>query len=64
MNKILLIAVGTVATLTVMAANETQTQPAAGTAAPDFSLMTSDRSKVSLKDFSGKCLSISSTFIK
>jgi peroxiredoxin Q/BCP len=36
------------------AANETQTQPAAGTAAPDFSLTTGDGSQVSLKDYKGK----------
>jgi len=33
---------------------DTQTQPAAGTMAPDFSLATSDGSQVSLKDFKGK----------
>ena len=33
---------------------DTQTQPAAGNAAPDFSLTTSDGSQVSLKDFKGK----------
>ena len=33
---------------------QTQTQPAAGSAAPDFSLATSDGSQVSLKDFKGK----------
>ena len=36
------------------AANESQKQPAAGTAAPDFSLTTSDGSQVSLKDYRGK----------
>ena len=40
--------------ITAMAADQTQTQPAAGTAAPDFSLSTSDGSQVSLKDFKGK----------
>ena len=33
---------------------EKQTQPAAGTAAPAFSLTTSDGSQVSLKDYRGK----------
>src|ERR1700676_3963940 len=55
MNKIL-------ATFTVLsaiasmvtAANEPQKQPAAGTAAPDFSLTTGDGSQVSLKDYKGK----------
>jgi len=37
-----------------MAANETQTQPAAGSPAPDFSLTTSDGSQVNLKDYRGK----------
>lgn len=46
------ITVGSLA-LSVMAA-EPQTQPAAGTQAPDFSLSTSDGSQVSLKDFKGK----------
>src|SRR2546430_17211116 len=40
--------------ITAMAADQTQTQPAAGSAAPDFSLSTSDGSQVSLKDFKGK----------
>ncbi|MBV9617845.1 MAG: peroxiredoxin [Verrucomicrobia bacterium] len=40
--------------LAAMAANETQTQPAAGSAAPEFTLATSDGSQVSLKDFKGK----------
>jgi peroxiredoxin Q/BCP len=40
--------------LAAMAANETQTQPVAGSAAPEFSLATSDGSQVSLKDFKGK----------
>lgn len=35
-------------------ATGTQTQPAAGTAAPDFSLITGDGSQVSLKDYRGK----------
>jgi thioredoxin-dependent peroxiredoxin len=35
-------------------ATETQTQPAAGTAAPDFKLTTGDGGQVSLKDYRGK----------
>src|SRR2546422_1409569 len=35
-------------------ATETQTQPATGTAAPDFKLTTGDGSQVSLKDYRGK----------
>lgn len=35
-------------------ATETQKQPAAGTAAPDFSLTTGDGSQVNLKDYRGK----------
>ena len=38
----------------VNAANEPQKQPAAGSTAPDFSLVTSDGSQVSLKDYKGK----------
>src|SRR6201998_2212946 len=41
-------------TLAAMAASETQTQPAVGQAAPEFSLPTSDGSQVSLKYFKGK----------
>ena len=41
-------------TLTLVQGADTPTQPAAGTAAPDFSLSTSDGSQVSLKDFKGK----------
>ncbi len=37
-----------------MSAAEIQKQPAAGTAAPDFNLTTSDGSQVSLKDYRGK----------
>jgi peroxiredoxin Q/BCP len=55
MNRIL---VGTIAffaiALAAMAANETETQPAAGKPAPDFSLTTGDGSQVSLKDYRGK----------
>jgi peroxiredoxin Q/BCP len=55
MNKILATttAFGAIAFM-AMAANETQTQPAAGSPAPDFSLTTSDGSQVNLKDFRGK----------
>jgi peroxiredoxin Q/BCP len=35
-------------------ATETQTQPAAGTTAPDFKLTTGDGTQVSLKDYRGK----------
>ena len=48
-----IIAIGAV-TFTTMAANETQTQPAPGKPAPDFSLTTGDGSQVSLKDYRGK----------
>jgi peroxiredoxin Q/BCP len=54
MNKILLIAFGLIATLTVMQAQETQKQPEVGQPAPDFSLTTGDGSQVSLKDYKGK----------
>ena len=54
MNKLSLSAIVGLITLALVQAAETQTQPAAGTAAPDFSLATSDGSQVSLKDFKGK----------
>jgi Peroxiredoxin len=54
MNKIFLSAIAGLITLVVMQAAETQNQPLAGTAAPDFSLTTSDGSQVSLKDYRGK----------
>ena len=56
MKKSLLLAIASFATLALVkgAETQTQTQPAAGTAAPDFSLSTSDGSQVSLKDFKGK----------
>jgi thioredoxin-dependent peroxiredoxin len=54
MKKSLLSAIVGFATLALMQGADTQTQPAAGTAAPDFSLSTSDGSQVSLKDFKGK----------
>ncbi len=56
MKKSLLLAIVGFATIGLMQGADTQTQaqPAAGTAAPDFSLATSDGSQVSLKDFKGK----------
>src|SRR5881398_2558352 len=54
MKKTLLSAIVGLATLALMQGADTQTQPAAGTAAPDFSLSTSDGSQISLKDFKGK----------
>ena len=54
MKKSLLSAIIGFGTLALMQGADTQTQPAAGTAAPDFSLSTSDGSRVSLKDFKGK----------
>src|SRR5204862_7821838 len=54
MKKTLLSAIDGLATLALMQGADTQTQPTAGTAAPDFSLSTSDGSQVSLKDFKGK----------
>jgi peroxiredoxin Q/BCP len=54
MKKSLLSAIVGFAIVALMQGAETQTQPAAGTAAPDFSLSTSDGSQVSLKDFKGK----------
>ena len=54
MKKSLLLAIVGFAIVALMQAAETQTQPAAGTAAPDFSLSTSDGSQVSLKNFKGK----------
>lgn len=53
MKKITILALSGFA-LTAMAADQTQTQPEAGTAAPEFALATSDGSQVSLKDFKGK----------
>src|SRR5712672_1307376 len=47
-------AIISLATFTCMAATESQTQPAAGTPAPDFSLTTGDGSQISLKDYRGK----------
>src|SRR5262244_2777290 len=56
MKKLLLSAMLGFATIALMqgADTQTQTQPIAGSAAPDFSLATSDGSQVSLKDFKGK----------
>src|SRR6201988_2540721 len=54
MKKSLLSAIVGFATLALMQGADTTTQPVAGTAAPDFSLATSDGSQVSLKDFKGK----------
>ena len=54
MKKIFLSAVVGLSTLAFVEGAETQTQPATGTPAPDFSLTTSDGSQVSLKDYRGK----------
>jgi peroxiredoxin Q/BCP len=54
MKKSLLSAIAGFAIVALVQGAETQTQPATGTAAPDFSLKTSDGSQVSLKDFKGK----------
>ena len=54
MKKLLLSVIVGFAIVALMQGAETQTQPAAGTAAPEFSLSTSDGSQVSLKDFKGK----------
>src|SRR5438128_9604952 len=56
MKKSLLLAIVSLATLALVngAETQTQTQPAAGSAAPEFTLATSDGSQVSLKDFKGK----------
>jgi len=56
MNKTLLFAALILLNALGMAigATETQTQPATGTAAPDFKLTTGDGSQVSLKNYRGK----------
>jgi peroxiredoxin Q/BCP len=52
-NTILSAIIG-LATVTYMAATESQTQPEVGKPAPEFSLTTGDGSQVSLKDYHGK----------
>src|SRR5205823_13388303 len=54
MKKSLLLAIVGFAIVALMQAADTQTQPAAGSAAPEFTLATSDGSQISLKDFKGK----------
>src|SRR6476469_11145263 len=54
MNKILLTAAMTLMGSALMQAAEPAKQPAAGSAAPDFSLTSGDGSQVSLKDYKGK----------
>jgi len=54
MNKIFLLPFVGFVTLAVVQGAETRKQPDVGTAAPDFSLVTSDGSQVSLKDYRGK----------
>ena len=55
MKKILTAMIATSAVaFTLMAANETQTQPAAGKPAPGFTLTAGDGSQVNLKDYRGK----------
>jgi peroxiredoxin Q/BCP len=54
MKKSLLLAIVSLATFGLMQGADTQTQPAAGAQAPEFTLATSDGSQVSLKDFKGK----------
>jgi len=54
MNKIFLVAVIGLITMTLVQAAETQQQPEVGKPAPDFSLTTGDGSQVSLKDYRGK----------
>src|SRR5215472_15071429 len=54
MKKTLLSATVALITVALVQGAETQTQPQAGTAAPDFSLTSGDGSQVSLKDFRGK----------
>src|ERR1700719_15310 len=54
MNKSLLLAALILLNALGMAIGATETQPATGTAAPDFKLTTGDGSQVSLKDYRGK----------
>src|SRR3954464_1380665 len=59
MKKSLLLAIVSLASISLMKATDaqtqsTQTQPAAGTQAPEFSLGTSDGSQISLDSFKGK----------
>jgi peroxiredoxin Q/BCP len=56
MNKTFLFAASILLNALIMAmgASGTQTQPAAGTAAPDFNLTSGDGNQVSLKDYRGK----------
>ena len=54
MKKTILSAIAGLVTVAVMQSAETQKQPEAGQAAPDFQLTTSDGSQVSLKDYRGK----------
>ena len=54
MNKSLLSVLLSLATVSLMQAADTQTQPQTGQPAPDFSLTTGDGSQVSLKDYHGK----------
>src|SRR4051812_49745137 len=54
MNKIFLVAAINLFVSALISAAEPASQPAAGTAAPDFSLTTGDGSQVTLKDYHGK----------
>jgi peroxiredoxin Q/BCP len=56
MKKIFALAAFIICSASVISlwAAETQKQPAAGTAAPEFSLTTGDGSQISLKDYRGK----------
>jgi peroxiredoxin Q/BCP len=56
MKRILILAAFVICSASVLSmfAADTQKQPAAGTAAPDFSLTTGDGSQVRLKDYHGK----------